>query len=101
MIIVRIGENGRRNSRRFHNSDDTLIALPQLGWCKARGRDGYCELGIAQDFLELVEQDRAGEESEREGARPENELMRRSLPQERRYDCVRVENEAQRGPDRG
>jgi hypothetical protein len=28
-------------------------------------------------------------------------LMRRSLPQERRYDCVRVENETQRGPDRG
>jgi hypothetical protein len=75
--------------------------LSQLGRCEACGRDGFRQLGIAQDFLEFVKQDRAGEESEREGARSENELMRRSLPQERRYDCVRVQNEAQCGPNRG
>lgn len=98
MIIVRIGENGRRDRCGFHNDDDTLIALPQLSWREKGGRDGFRQLGIAQYFLEFVQQDRAGEEQEREGAGPENELMRRPLPQERRYDGVRVENETQRGP---
>ena len=101
MVVVRIGEYGRQDHRGFHDGDDPLVALSQLGWCKARGRDSFRQFGIAQNFLELVEQDGAGKESEREGARPENELMRRSLPQERRDDCVRVENEAQRGPARG
>lgn len=101
MIVVWIGENGGWHRCGFHDGDDPLIPLPQLGWRETGGCDGLRQLGIAQDFLELVEQDWAGEEAEREGTGAENELMRRSLPQERRYDCVCVENETQRRPDRG
>ena len=98
VIVVWIGANGRRYHCGFHNGDDTLTALPQLGRCEMGGRDGFRQFGIAQYFLEFVKQDRTGEEQERESAGPENELMWRSLPQEHRYDGVRVENETQRGP---
>ena len=97
MIVVRVGQNGRRDRRRFHNGDDTLVALPQLVRCEAGGCGDFRQLVIAQDFLELVKQDRAGKEQKRESAGPENKPMRRSFPRERRYHCVRVENETQRG----